>query len=134
MKTVVVNDEDWTLEPEGEETSSDEGVKIAAENAAEVRDVTDMTPTASGALQPEAQSAFDRLKVALREYCFIKNTFLDEVEELQELETVSALRRNLNLVPVAPRTTLAVRGVTPAPLTMSSAKRLLRTLCASCAT
>lgn len=72
-------------------TGSDVGVKVAAGNVAKMEDVTDVVPTAFGALQSEPESGFQMLKEATRKYCFIKHTSLNELEDLNELEMSFAL-------------------------------------------
>lgn len=48
-------------------TSFDELVNSATESLPKVEDVTDVTPPGSSGLQPEAKSAFQEGKVAMRE-------------------------------------------------------------------
>lgn len=59
-------------------TSFDEGVEVEAESFEKKKDVTDVTTTASGALQPKADSTFEVLQVALRDRRFVKDTFHNE--------------------------------------------------------
>lgn len=73
-------------------------MKDAVESVARMKDVTDMTPAASSPLHSEAESAFQVLKVALREYRLVKDTSFSELEELHELEAGSALHKMINLV------------------------------------
>lgn len=49
----------------------EEELRAAAESAKEMEDVVDVTTAASGALKPEAESAFERLEIAVREYCYV---------------------------------------------------------------
>lgn len=52
----------------------------------------------SCALQPEAGSALQMLKLVVKEYCFVKNTSFDDLKDLHGHVTGSALSRNVNLV------------------------------------
>lgn len=56
-------------------TSFDEELKVAAEIVVKTEKVIDVTPAASGPLQSEAESAFQMLKVAMREYCLSRILF-----------------------------------------------------------
>lgn len=56
-------------------TSFDEDkVKFAAESVAKIKNVSNATSAAFGALHLEAQLDFQVLKIALKEYCFVKDT------------------------------------------------------------
>lgn len=57
-----------------------------------------MRPAYSGALQPEPEPFFHVLEVAMREYCFLKDTSINELKGLRELKTGSSLHQNLNFV------------------------------------
>lgn len=83
-------------------TSFDEGVRAASEIVAKRDDVIGVPPAASNAPQPEAKSAFKVLKIAIREYCFLRYTSFNEAEKLRELEMGSALHCNVNLVLAEP--------------------------------
>lgn len=86
-------------------------MKIPAESAANVENVIGVTPPASGALQPEVELAFQMFKVAIREYCFIKETSFSELEDLHELEKSSSQHQSVNLVLTDPgSSTCSARG------------------------
>lgn len=68
------------------------------ESVTHVKDVFDATPAVSAALQPEADFSLHLLRVAARECCFIKNTSLQELQDMHELETDSVSHRNVNLM------------------------------------
>lgn len=70
----------------------------AAETASKGMDAIDVTQMASGTLQPEAQSATQMLMVAMREYCVVKDTSFNELEDLHKLEIGSTLHQNVNLL------------------------------------
>lgn len=63
-----------------------------------VREVIDAFLAALGVLQPDVESAFHDVMVGVREYCFVKNTFLNVLEDGHELETGSASSTNVNLI------------------------------------
>lgn len=65
---------------------------------AKAEDNTDAAPAVSGALQPEAKSTFQTLKVATREYCIVRITSFNELEDLHKLEAGSVLQQNKNRV------------------------------------
>lgn len=79
-----------------------EAAKVAAENVTKVEDVIDVTLAGSRALKPEAESAFQVLKAATREYCFIRDTFCNVLKDLYELQKGPALHQNMNAVLVGP--------------------------------
>lgn len=79
-------------------TSFDEGLKGAAESVAKVKNLIGVTLAAFGTLQPEAELAFQVFKAAMREYCVVKDTSFNELENLHDLETGSALHQNTTLV------------------------------------
>lgn len=56
-------------------TSFDERLKAAAEMVAKLENVIEVTPAASGALKLQTESAFQLLKIAVREYRFTKLYF-----------------------------------------------------------
>lgn len=70
----------------------DEKAKFGAESVPKIRNVNDVIPAVLGALQPEPESAFQLLEVALRKNCFVKNT------SLHKPDTDSALQQNVGLV------------------------------------
>lgn len=55
-------------------------VKAGLENSAKLEDVTNLTSAARDALHPEAESAFEVLKVAVKECPSFKNTSFTKVE------------------------------------------------------
>lgn len=71
--------------------------RVAAKSVGKVENVT-TAPGASDPLQLEAKSVFQDLKVAMAEYYFVKDTFLNELEHLHELETGFAPHQNVKLV------------------------------------
>lgn len=60
-------------------------MRAAAESVGKVENVNDATPSASSALQSEAELAFQRLKVETRECHFDQATSLIELVNLPEL-------------------------------------------------
>lgn len=68
-----------------------ETFKAGAESSEIVESFIDATPAISDELHPEPICAFQVVEVALREYCFVKDTSFIEREGLHELETRSAL-------------------------------------------
>lgn len=70
-------------------------MKAAAVSVVKVEDVIEVTPAASDALKPEAGSAPQALKVVLREYCFVKDTSFNELEDLHKLQTGSAVHQSI---------------------------------------
>lgn len=74
--------------------SPDDAVKIAPESVAKMETVTEMTPAALGALYPEAELAFQVLKVVKREFRFVENTSFNPLEDLHELEKGCTLHQN----------------------------------------
>lgn len=52
-----------------------EEAKIRVKSCAVLEDVIDTAPAGSAALQMEARPVFQVLRVAKREYCFVKDTF-----------------------------------------------------------
>lgn len=77
-------------------TRIDGVVRAAAESVGNAKDVIEVTPEASGALQPKARSGLQLLAVAMKRYCFVNNTSFSELEDLNELG--SALHRNVKPV------------------------------------
>lgn len=73
-------------------------VKVLAESVAKAEIVDDVTPTASGALQPKAGSGAQVSAVAMSQCCVVSDNFFNELEDMRELEKGSALHRNVNLV------------------------------------
>lgn len=51
-----------------------------------MKDFSARTPKVFGALQLKAEAAFQNLDVAMRDYGFVKGTFLNELENLHERE------------------------------------------------
>lgn len=78
--------------------SYDEGAKIAAESAEKLVDFIHVTMAASSGLKLEAESAFQMSKVAMKEYCFVKDTCSNELGDLHKLKTGFALHRIVSLV------------------------------------
>lgn len=68
-------------------SSFDEAEKFAAKDVAKMEDAIDVIPVASSAVQLEVESAFQMLKKATREYCFVKVASCNELEDVHELET-----------------------------------------------
>lgn len=68
----------------------EEGVKSKAESMAKVKEVTEATRTATSVLQLETRFAFQVSKVFVRVFCLVNATSLNELKELQQLETSSA--------------------------------------------
>lgn len=66
-------------------------MKAGAESVKTVEAVNNATPAVSGVLQPEAKSAFQVPETAVREYWFVKESFLNGLKDLHELETGFAL-------------------------------------------
>lgn len=64
-----------------------------------MQDVLDATPAPFAAPQPKAESNFEVLKIAVREYCIFKYTSFNELGALQKLKTGPALHTDVNLVP-----------------------------------
>lgn len=62
-------------------------VKAGVQSFIKLEDVIDAIQAVCGALQPEAESASHILKVAMREYCLLKDIFFKELEDLHVLET-----------------------------------------------
>lgn len=54
--------------------SIDKVIKAAAESVTKMETVIRLTSAASDAIQPEAESALEVLKVATKEYCFVRYT------------------------------------------------------------
>lgn len=112
-------------------TCFDEVAKVVTESDAKIEEVIEMTPTASGALQPEAQSAFQMLEIAISKYFFVENTSFNRLKDLEKLETNSALRHSVNMVLVDPaygtRSARSQAGFAHD----SFVKRTSRTLCSS---
>lgn len=73
-------------------------MKTAAESAAKVDKVIVATQALSGTLQPEAESGFQVVEVAKKEYRKVKETFFNEPEDLRELKKGSALHQKVNPV------------------------------------
>lgn len=73
-------------------------LKAGGKSMIRLEDVNGASPVVSGALQLEAKSSFQVYKTATRVHRFVTDTFLNELEDLHELETSSALHRNQNLV------------------------------------
>lgn len=90
--------------------------KIEVANAAKVEDSTDAGSEVSGALWLENVSAFQVLKLAIREHFFPRNTSLNELENLHKLEMDFPLHQKANLVLAEPSTLFAVRWFMPALL------------------
>lgn len=92
-------------------TSFDEGSKVAAKSAPKVEKVISVSRAASRAIKSGPESAFQVLNVVMKECCFIKITSVNELEDLQELKTNSALHQNAGVVVVDPaRSTRSARG------------------------
>lgn len=109
--------------------SSDEEMKVAAESFGKPENVIDVTVAASSAPQPEARSAFQVLKIATKEYCFVKDTAFNEPEFLHELETSSVLQQNMNLMLAKPPKNTRSARVLASSDHVIFAKRTSRTMC-----
>lgn len=59
-------------------TSFHKETRAAAESAAMVENIVDVTPAVSGPLRQEADSTSQFLEVAMGDYCFIKDTSFSE--------------------------------------------------------
>lgn len=108
-------------------TSPDEEmVKVEPGSSAKLEGVIDSTLAAFDVLQPKAKSASHLLKLAMGEYCFVNNTSCNELEDLHDLETGSALHQNMRLMLADSPTHQAQCGVRQSLLTMCFAKRTSR--------
>lgn len=73
-------------------TSSDEErAKAGLEFLPEIKGATHATPALSEALQSEGNFAFQVLEIFKTENCFFRDTSSNELKNLHELETGSAL-------------------------------------------
>lgn len=63
-----------------------------------VKNVIDGTPADPGELQPESESAFQLVEVAMREYHLFRDTICNELEDLHGLVTGSPLYQKVSLV------------------------------------
>lgn len=59
-------------------------MKVAVESLSKMDDVSEATPAAPSALQVEAELPFQLLRVALKEYCLVKDTSFDEQDAPHE--------------------------------------------------
>lgn len=66
-------------------TFDGEEVKVGVENLAKVEKVTGAKPAAFGTLQPEAESAFQVIEIAIRDGCLIKDGSINELEDFHWL-------------------------------------------------
>lgn len=73
-------------------------VNFGEESLGMLVDVTHATPVVFRALQLKAESAFEVLSVAMRDYHISKNTYINEREDPHELQIGSALHQNVNLI------------------------------------
>lgn len=64
----------------------------------EAEDFNNVTWAASSSLLGGAKFSCQVLKIAVREYCVIEDTFFSELEDRHELEKSSLLYRNVELV------------------------------------
>lgn len=86
-------------------------VKMKVQSRAKLKDVTDVTPAVSGAVQLKSKSTFQLLDLTIIEYGSVKDTSSDTLERLHELERGSALDQNVNLMAVEhPQSTRSARG------------------------
>lgn len=69
------------------------GVVAGLRPSAKAEDVIDTTPAYSGALRSEAGSAYQMLKVAVYDYCSVRDTDFNELQDLYGLETGCAFSR-----------------------------------------
>lgn len=65
---------------------------------AKAENVTDATPVSSVALQSRAVSIYQVLKVATKEYCFVRYEVPNELEDLHEMLTGCALYGKVSMV------------------------------------
>lgn len=73
-------------------------MEAAAESAKKMKNVICTTPAACSALQPEGNSPFQALQIAMKKYCLVKGTTVSELEDLHDLKGGSALHQSVNLV------------------------------------
>lgn len=81
----------------------EEGVEVGAGGVKKKNNVIETTPAVSGALETGAGPVFQVLKVVTKEYCDVKDTFFNEVEDKHILEKGSAPHQNVELVLADPR-------------------------------
>lgn len=73
-------------------------MKAGLESLAEMDDICEAAPAVSDEIQRKAESSFETVKLAIREYRFVKDSSFSEPEVLHELEPGSGLFRDLDLV------------------------------------
>lgn len=115
-KTIVRNNQD------------EEGVKVRAQNSAQVEDVTDATHAVSGAIKLEAKPAFQAVKVSKRERSLAQDSFFTKPEHPHERETGSTLHQNVNPMLAYPPYSPCRAEVRSTMLTMCSLENKQRTL------
>lgn len=69
-----------------------------AEREVKVKDIVDKLPTCFEAVQPEVRPAVEMLKTTMKDYCFIQQTSLTDLEGEYELEADSDLAEIVSLV------------------------------------
>lgn len=79
-----------------------EGVEVSVGNVTMVWDVTNISLAPSRALHSKAKTAYQVLKVATREHRFVRDTSCNELKDLCELHTSSALHQNVSLELASP--------------------------------
>lgn len=70
---------------------NEEDIGAELRPSAKAEGIIDETPAALGALQLKAGLGSEILKVAMKEYCFVSDATLSELEHLYELKTDYAL-------------------------------------------
>lgn len=75
----------------------EEGIRDGVETSTKVEDVIGGTPGLSSALHSEADSSFQILKVAKREYCFVRDTSSNVPEDVHDLDTDYGMYQNVSL-------------------------------------
>lgn len=61
-------------------------------------DIAHTVPTCSGATEREGEPKVKLLKFVMKKYCLIRDISFNNLEDEYELETVSVLTKNVNLV------------------------------------
>lgn len=85
----MVSEDHWNSEKKDDKNQlEEEELKVETERVIIVDGVTKARTTALRALQPENESTFPVLQVAMRKYRFVRGTTFNELQHLLELEPV----------------------------------------------
>lgn len=87
---------------------------------AKEENIIDAAPAVSGNLRPEAGSAYEVPRIAVKEYCLVSNAVCTELRNLYEVETGFALFGIRSMVLTKPPEALTVRGIWLSTLKKSS--------------